>query len=105
MVWLVQERVLVMSVKRRRFSTEFKAKVAMAALRNGASIAVIAAEYGVHPTQVREWKEQLLSRAPEVFADGRQTGAGGDEALTRQLYEEIGRLKVELDWLQRKVCL
>lgn len=94
-----------MSIKRRRFSAEFKAKVAMAAVKNGVSIAVVASEYGVHPTQVREWKEQLLSRAKEVFADGRQTAANGEEALSRQLYEEIGRLKVELDWLQRKVCL
>lgn len=94
-----------MSVKRRRFSAEFKAQVAMAALKNGVSVSVIASEYGVHPTQVREWKEQLLSRAKEVFVDGRQSSAGGEEALARQLYEEIGRLKVELDWLQRKVCL
>jgi hypothetical protein len=59
----------------------------------------------VHPNQVRDWKKQLLSRSPDLFSDGRKSGSEADEKLAGRLYEEIGRLKVELDWLQRTVCL
>ena len=94
-----------MKTNRRTFKAEFKAKVAMAAVKNGVSLNVIASEYGVHPTQVREWKEQLLSRSAELFVDGRRNPRGAAEQETNRLYEEIGRLKVELDFLQRKGCL
>lgn len=94
-----------MSRKRRSFDEKFKARVALEALRNQRTVSEIAAEYGVHPNQVRDWKKQLLTKCPEVFVDGRKRGRETDEQLASRLYEEIGRLKVELDWLQRKVCL
>jgi putative transposase len=94
-----------MAKKRRSFDEKFKARVAVEALRNQRTVSEIAAEYGVHPNQVRDWKKQLLSKCPELFADGRKRGTESDEQLASHLYEEIGRLKVELDWLQRKVCL
>ena len=94
-----------MAKKRRNFDEKFKARVAVEALRNQRTVSEIAAEYGVHPNQVRDWKKQLLTKCPEVFADGRKQVGESEEQLASRLYEEIGRLKVELDWLQRKVCL
>ena len=94
-----------MAKKRRSFDEKFKARVAVDALRNQRTVSEIAAEYGVHPNQVRDWKKQLLSKCPEVFAGGRKHAAESEEQVASRLYEEIGRLKVELDWLQRKVCL
>ena len=94
-----------MGRKRRSFDGKFKARVALEAAMNRRTVGEIASEYGVHPNQVREWKKQLLSRCPELFQDGRKGKELSEEQLSSRLYEEIGRLKVELDWLQRKVCL
>jgi putative transposase len=94
-----------MSKKRRNLSAELKSRVALEAVREGRTVNAIAGEYGVHPNQVREWKKQLLKGCPGLFESGRASPSASDEALTGRLYEEIGRLKVELDWLQRKVCL
>ena len=94
-----------MGKTRRSFDGKFKARVAIEALKNQRTVSEIASEYGVHPNQVRDWKKQLLSKCPELFADSRKSGGIADEKLAGRLYEEIGRLKVELDWLQRKVCL
>ena len=94
-----------MRKKRRSFDGTFKASVALEAVGNQRTVSEIAAEHGVHPNQVREWKKQLLRKSPELFADARKATGDSDEQLSSRLYEEIGRLKVELDWLQRKVCL
>ena len=89
-----------MSVKRRRFSAAFKAEVALEALKGHRTINEIALERKVHPNQVTTWKKQAVEGLPEVFSDGRSRGATEDEHLAEQLYEQIGRLKVELDWLK-----
>ena len=94
-----------MSKKRRNLSGELKSRVALEAIREGRTVNEIASEYGVHPNQVREWKKQLLSGSPRLFEDLRHAKSNASEGLASRLYEEIGRLKVELDWLQRKVCL
>lgn len=94
-----------MTKRRRSFDGKFKARVALEALRNQRTVGEIASEFGVHPNQVRDWKKQLLAKSAELFADGRRGAGESDEQLAGRLYEEIGRLKVELDWLQRKVCL
>ena len=62
----------------------------------------LAGLYQVHPTQIAHWKKRALEGMAEIFADGRQKGRQGDEGLTGRLYEEIGRLKVELDFLKKK---
>jgi putative transposase len=87
---------------RRKWGAEFKAKVALEAARGEKSLAEIASRYGVHPNQIRQWKARLLEGLPALFADGRRRGDGA-ERTQADLYEEIGRLKVELDWLQKKV--
>jgi transposase-like protein len=88
---------------RRNHSTAFKAKVALEAVKEAKSLAELAAEFEVHPTQIAQWKKQLVESAPELFSDGRQRRtAEGRAEETAQLYEQIGRLKVELDWLKKK---
>jgi len=92
-----------MGQQRRRHTAEFKAQVAVAALKEQQTLNELASTYGVHPVQVAQWKKQALTGLPEVFT-GRRARAEQDAASQQaQLYEEIGRLKVELDWLKRKV--
>jgi putative transposase len=94
-----------MGQQRRRHTAAFKAQVAAAALKEQQTLNELASAYGVHPVQVAQWKKQALSGLPELFASRR--GRAQDDAEVRQarLYEEIGRLKVELDWLKRTVHL
>ncbi len=92
-----------MGQKRRRFAAEFKAKVALAALRGERTINQVAAQYEVHPHQVSAWKKQLEEAAREFFAEGRSRGKRSEEVEVGPLYEQIGRLKMELDWLKKKV--
>lgn len=89
--------------KRRTIPAEMKAKVALAALRGDRTINQIAADFEVHPTQVSQWKRQLEEQVRDLFRDGRGRGGGGDERLVERLYQQIGRLQFELDWLKKKV--
>lgn len=92
-----------MSKKRRQHSPALKAKVGLEALKNIHPVHAIAAKHGVHPTQVSQWKREVAGRLPEVFA--RTPGALAEEAQARgkELYEEIGRLNMQLEWLKKKV--
>jgi len=91
--------------QRRRHSAEFKAKVALAAIRGQQTSNEIASSHGVHPVQVAEWKKQALDGLPELFADRRVKAAQDEEALRAELYQQIGQLKVELDWMKKKAGL
>jgi transposase-like protein len=91
-----------MGQQRRRHTAEFKAQVAVAALKEQQTLNELASAYGVHPVQVAQWKKQALSGLPELFTSRRARAQEDTEARQAQLYEEIGRLKVELDWLKRK---
>jgi putative transposase len=77
-----------------------KAKVALAAV-GGGSLGRVASQYGVHPTQVASWKKRLVEGAEELFVDGRRKGEEGKSE--EELYEQIGRLQMELAWLKKKV--
>lgn len=88
--------------RRRRFGAAFKAKVALEAIKGLRTINEIAAEYEIHPNQVTKWKKQVLEDLPNIFSNGRAKRDITDEAVKNRLYEEIGRLKVELDWLKKK---
>ena len=87
---------------RRQHAAEIKAKVALAAIRGDRTVNEIAAMYGVHPTMIAKWKKQALHELPQVFASRRSAAVRAQEDLTGALYQEIGRLKVELDWLKKK---
>jgi putative transposase len=92
-----------MARKRRSFSGAFKAKVALAACRGEKTTAQLAAEYGVHAGQVTAWKKQLLEGVAELFEDGRSKRT--EEATNEEeLYEQIGRLKMEVEWLKKKAA-
>ncbi len=92
-----------MATQRNHYSAEFKAKVALEALKEQQTLAELGATYGVHPTLVAQWKRQLRDALPGLFADRRQKPDRSQEELQAQLYQQIGQLKVELDWLKKKV--
>lgn len=89
--------------KRCRHDAQFKAQVALAALGNRQTLAEIASEYGVHPTQVSAWKKQALTGLPDLFSQRSDRERHETEELQAELYRQIGQLKVELDWLEKKV--
>jgi len=92
-----------MGRKRRAFTEAFKAKVALDAVKGEKTLAELAAQYQVHPNQISEWKRRLLERAPEIFAGKAGRAEKSEEELTAPLYEEIGRLKMDLKWLEKKL--
>ena len=93
-----------MGRKRKSHSGAFKAQVALAALKGDKTVNELAGLYGVHPTMIHAWKKQLLDGAEEVFQSGAKTSSAEHEAVEAQLYEQIGRLKTELDWLKKKAA-
>jgi putative transposase len=92
-----------MAATRRRFSAAFKAKVAIEAVRGQKTAAELAGEYQVHPGQIIQWKKQLVQTAAELFAEGRRPEGREQEELMAQLYQQIGQLKVEVDYLKKKL--
>jgi transposase-like protein len=88
--------------KRRNFSAEIKARIAVEAIKGQRTIQEIGAHYGVHPNQVTKWKRQALELMPQLFSDHRLKGDETDEALKAELYQQIGKLQVQLDWLKKK---
>ena len=92
-----------MARKRKAHSASFKAQVALAAVRGDKTMAELAGLHGVHPTLIHAWKKQLLSGAEEVFQTGVRTSDQDHEELQAKLYEQIGRLQTELEWLKKKV--
>ena len=91
-----------MKGKRRQHSAELKSKVAVEAIRGVSTVQEIAGKYEVHPTLVTKWKKEALAGLPGVFTDGLKRRDTNEERLREQLYEQIGRLKVENDWLKKK---
>lgn len=91
-----------MTQKRKHHSQEFKAKVALEAVKGVHTLNELASRHKVHATQIAQWKKQLLDNAALCFERGRSGGVMDAEALTAPLYQEIGRLKMEVDFLQKK---
>lgn len=87
---------------RRKFDASFKARVAMAAIKGEATLAELASRYQVHPNQITQWKKQALDGLPALFVDKRKNGRPDQENLEDDLYRQIGKLKVELEWLKKK---
>ena len=87
---------------RKTFTSEFKAKVAIAALKGQQTTNEIAQEFGVHPTQVNTWKKQLLESSSDVFGKGKQKREADLETDRESHYSQSGRLKVDVDWLKKK---
>ena len=92
-----------MSTKRRTISPEFKAKVAMEAIRGLTTVNEIAAKYRIHPNQVTKWKKQAAENMSSLFADGRAKAKKDESAETiDRLYREVGQLQCDLSWLKKK---
>lgn len=88
---------------RQKFSNEFKARVALEAIKGDQTIAQLASQYGVHASQINTWKRQAQEHMTEAFSSGRgQPTAKQREAREDQLYQQIGKLQVEVDWLRKK---
>jgi len=88
---------------RKNYSPKFKAKVALEAVKGDLSLGELSSRYEVHPTQIGRWRKDLLSGLPDIFSDKRRKRDLDTSTEQSKLYEEIGRLKVELDWLKKKV--
>jgi len=87
---------------RKRHDAAFKAKVALEAVKGEKTIAQLSSEFGVHANQIRQWRKQLLEELPRLFSDHRKKQEKNEEELRSELYQQIGQLKVELDWLKKK---
>lgn len=92
-----------MSETRKQFNKEFKAKVALEAAKGLKTTAEIASEYGVHPTQIAQWKNELREGLPELFSGKKSAEEKDKDRLIEELYKQIGQLQVENGWLKKKL--
>lgn len=89
-------------MKRKRYSSKFKATVALEAIRGLRTINEIASEHGVHPNQISQWKKKALESLPDVFTSNNRRSQESEAQLKDRLYQQIGQLQVELEWLKKK---
>jgi transposase-like protein len=92
-----------MTTTRKQYSPQFKARVVVEAIRGEKTLSQLGSQFKVHPMQIAKWRKAAIEQLPDLFVDGRTRKAAGTEADSGALYQEIGRLKVELDWLKKKV--
>ncbi len=93
----------IVPTQRKRYSADFKAKLALEVLKGNRTLTEIASDVQVHPNLLMQWKRQLLESLPTIFADKRAKENREQEEKEAQLYQQIGQLKVELDWMKKKV--
>lgn len=93
-----------MATTRKRHSASFKAKVALEAAKQTRTLGELAKAYQVHPVQISQWKKQLLGGVESLFHDGRRRDRDDQQALQAELYERIGRLNMEVEWLKKSVA-
>ena len=89
-------------MKRKSYTVDFKTRVALSAIRGLRTISEIASEFEIHPNLVSLWKKQALDNLPDVFKSTAKTKKDNSSELTSRLYQQIGQLQVELDWLKKK---
>jgi len=91
-----------MGKKRRRHNAQFKFRVALEAVKEKQTISELASQYEVHPTLIRNWKKQLVEGGAGIFERGKKESKAEPKIAETELYEQIGRLKMELEWLKKK---
>lgn len=91
-----------MGQKRKNHSKEFKAKVALEAVKGTHSLSELSSRYQVHPNQIGQWKKQLVEGAPQLFERGASRSANDPDCLTAELHRRIGELDMEVDFLRKK---
>ena len=91
-----------MGRKRKQYTGAFKAKIALEAVKGQRTVQELATAYGVHPNQITTWKKQLLASAEDIFSGALERRNVADEQEKDELYQQIGKLQVQLDWLQKK---
>jgi len=91
--------------QRKQRNGAFKTRVVVEAIEGHKTVNEIASAYEIHPSQVGKWKSQALARLPEVLSDGRQAQVDGGPQREARLYEEIGRLRMEVEYLKKKLGL
>lgn len=91
-----------MPKQRKNYSGDFKARVALEAIKGQRTINEIAHRYSVHPSQVTQWRKQALGHLQDGFSNGRARDQHDDEQLKADLYQQIGQLTVELEWLKKR---
>ena len=89
--------------KRKRYSAEFKAKVALDAIKEQKTLSDLSNQYQIHSVQISNWKKQLLDGSALIFKNSTNNNQKKQQNLEAHLYQEIGRLKIELDWLKKKL--
>ena len=89
---------------RKSHTAAFKGQVALAAIKGDRTVAELSSHFGVHATMIHAWKKQLLDNVSGLFERGTKSTEADHEAVEAQLYEQIGRLKTELDWLKKKAA-
>lgn len=91
-----------MKRQRKRHSGAFKAKVALEAVKGERTLNELASQFEIHPSQIVQWKQRLVTGACDLFTGAVERDAGHDAQLRDRLYQQIGEMKVELDWLKKK---
>ena len=91
-----------MARQRKQYTGAFKAKLALEAIKGQRTVQELATAHGVHPNQITTWKKQLLASAEDIFSGARERREESDEQEKDELYLQVGKLQVELDWLQKK---
>ena len=92
------------NTRKKRHAAAFKAKVALEAVKQTRTLAELARAFQVHPVQISQWKKQLLDGVESLFGDGRRREQDESQAIQAELYEQIGRLNMEVEWLKKKVA-
>ena len=93
-----------MTKKRKQYDSQFKFRIALEAIKGQKTINETAGNHGVHPSQVRDWKKKLIAEGPTVFGRNLVRQLREQESRETELYEQIGRLKMELEWLEKKAA-
>lgn len=91
-----------MKRQRKQYSADLKARIAVEAVKGQRTIQEIASHYSIHPNQVTQWKKQLVEGAAEIFSNGKMHAGEADDPMKAELYQQVGKLQMELDWLKKK---